>query len=58
VAAVAIDGSANAAILTAQIMALSDEALSERLILYKQELEMSVDLRNERLIEKLSTIGE
>lgn len=58
VATVAIDGSANAAILATQILSLNDDVLSERLILYKKELEMSVDLRNERLIEKLSTIGE
>ncbi len=58
VATVSIDGSANAAILAAQILSLNDETLSERLISYKNELEMSVELRNERLAEKLSTIGE
>jgi len=58
VATVSIDGSANAAILSAQILSLHDETLAKRLFSYKKELEMSVDLRNERLIEKLSTIGE
>ncbi len=58
VATVAIDGSANAAILAAQILSIHDRELSELLVLYKKELEMSVDLRNERLTEKLSTIGE
>lgn len=58
VATVSIDGSANAAILSAQILSLHDETLAKRLFSYKNELEMSVDLRNERLIEKLSTIGE
>lgn len=58
VAAVAIDGAANAAILAAQILALSDEKLSSTLISYKEELEASVEMRNERLAEKLSSIGE
>jgi 5-(carboxyamino)imidazole ribonucleotide mutase len=58
VATVAIDGSANAAILATQILSIHDEVLSDRLVSYKKELEMSIDLRNERLIEKLSTIGE
>jgi len=58
VATVAIDGAANAAILAAQILALSDVKIEELLISYKTELEMSVELRNERLADKLRTIGE
>jgi 5-(carboxyamino)imidazole ribonucleotide mutase len=58
VAAVAIDGAANAAILAAQILALCDEQIEKSLLSYKTELEMSVELRNERLADKLLTIGE
>jgi len=58
VATVAIDGAANAAILAAQILALGDEDLSQKLIHYKEELEASVEQRNIRLAEKLTTIGE
>jgi len=58
VASVAIDGAANAAILAAQILALSDVKIEELLISYKTELELSVELRNERLADKLRTIGE
>ncbi|MDD3958839.1 MAG: 5-(carboxyamino)imidazole ribonucleotide mutase [Oscillospiraceae bacterium] len=58
VATVAIDGAANAAILAAQILSVSDDALEDQLTQYKKELEMSVELRNERLKDKLSTIGE
>jgi len=58
VATVAIDGAANAAILAAQILALGDKILSGRLISYKAELEASVEQRNERLAEKLASVGE
>lgn len=58
VASVAIDGAANAAILAAQILALSDGKVGEMLLSYKNELELSVELRNERLADKLLTIGE
>ncbi len=58
VATVAIDGAANAAILAAQILALGDKTLSGRLTSYKAELEGSVEKRNERLAEKLASIGE
>ena len=54
VATVAIDGAANAAILAAQILALQDERLANKLAAYKKELEDSVMLRNERLAQKLS----
>lgn len=58
VATVSIDGSANAALLAAQILSLNDERISGQLFAYKKELEMSVELRNERLSEKISAIGE
>lgn len=58
VATVAIDGAANAAILAAQILALQNNLLSQKLTAYKVELEVSVAKRNERLTEKLESIGE
>jgi len=58
VATVAIDGAANAAILAAQILALQNNLLSQKLTAYKVELEVSVAKRNERLAEKLESIGE
>jgi len=58
VATVAIDGAANAAILAAQILALGSELLSKKLTAYKEELEASVEQRNDRLAEKLASIGE
>ncbi len=42
VATVAINGAVNAAVLAAQILALSDEALRGRLIKYKQTMEQEV----------------
>jgi 5-(carboxyamino)imidazole ribonucleotide mutase len=58
VATVAIDGAANAAILAAQILALSEDELSDQLESYKKELNDSVTLRDAKLQEKLRTIGE
>lgn len=58
VATVAIDGAGNAAILAAQILALGNESLSQKLSIYKEELEASVEQRNQRLAEKLAAIGE
>lgn len=58
VATVAIDGAANAAILAAQILALQNETLSQVLEEYKAELASSVEQRNDRLAEKLASIGE
>lgn len=56
VAAVAIDGAANAAILAAQILAGADESLNERLKNYKENLAAAVAARNERLQSKLSEL--
>jgi 5-(carboxyamino)imidazole ribonucleotide mutase len=56
VATVAIGdaGAANAALLAAQILALSDEDLQDRLLAYRAELRRSVAEKNERLRSHLS----
>ncbi len=54
VATVALDGAANAAILAAQILALQDERLRQRLAEYKDELKKSVIDRQARLEQKLA----
>jgi 5-(carboxyamino)imidazole ribonucleotide mutase len=56
VATVAIDGAANAAILAAQILAIEDPSLSDRLVKYKENLAAGVAARNERLQEKLAQL--
>jgi phosphoribosylaminoimidazole carboxylase PurE protein len=55
VATVAIGawGAANAGILAAQILALSDPALAERLAAYRRRLAEDVDARAQRVAEKL-----
>ncbi|MBC7326082.1 MAG: 5-(carboxyamino)imidazole ribonucleotide mutase [Moorella sp. (in: Bacteria)] len=50
VATVAIDGAANAAILAAQILAVHDPALRERLAAYKEELAREVAARDGELL--------
>lgn len=47
VATVAIDGGKNAAILAAQILALSDENLAEKLKDHKKEMEQGVKAQND-----------
>ena len=54
VATVAINGAANAAILSAQILALSDEQLQNKLIAFKSELTEGVNVKNKRLQDKLN----
>ncbi|MDR0845720.1 MAG: 5-(carboxyamino)imidazole ribonucleotide mutase [Tannerella sp.] len=49
VATVGINGALNAAILSAQILSLSDEALQARLLNYKESLKMKVVKANEEL---------
>jgi len=49
VATVAIDGADNAAILAAQILAVSDESLSEKLVKMKKDMEEDVMKKNEKL---------
>lgn len=47
--AVGEGGATNAAVLAAQILALSDEALAQRLVEYKQELERKVAEKSAKL---------
>jgi 5-(carboxyamino)imidazole ribonucleotide mutase len=56
VATVAIGawGAANAAVLAAQILALSDPALAERLAAYRQRLAQEVLHRGQRVTERLA----
>ena len=49
VATVAIDGSENAAILAAQMLALSDESLAQQLTQMKQEMEQKVLEKDRKL---------
>ena len=49
VATVAIDGSANAALLAAQILAVSDNSLSEKLLALRQEMRRAVLDKDTRL---------
>ena len=58
VATVAIDGAANAAILATQILAVSDEALADKLADYKRELNDTVDKRDRKLQELLAADRE
>ncbi len=49
VATVALDGAKNAGILAAQILAVSDEKIADRLAAYKDDLKRKVEKMNERL---------
>lgn len=51
VATVAINGAMNAAILAVQILALSDEKLSEAFSVYKEGLKQKIEKANEQLKE-------
>ena len=53
VATVAIDGAANAAILAAQIFALSDEALADKLAAYKKQMADDVAAKDAKLQAEL-----
>ena len=52
VATVAIDGAANAGILAAKMIAISDEAVYEKIVAYKDELKDGVVAKKEK-IEKI-----
>lgn len=54
VACVAVDGGENAAILAAQILALADESLSERLTHFKDDLAAQVLEKDKKLQEGLA----
>lgn len=49
VATVAIDGARNAGILATQILAVSDEKLSDKLVDFKAKLKQSVEKKSEKL---------
>jgi 5-(carboxyamino)imidazole ribonucleotide mutase len=57
VAAVAIDGAANAAILAVQILSLGEPALADKLIRHKEDLKKTVATRNEALRSRLLDHG-
>ncbi len=56
VAAVAIDGAANAALLAVQMLALSDEGLSEKFAAYKKSMAEGVAKKDAALQEKLKEL--
>lgn len=56
VATVAIDGAGNAAILAAQILALSDEALAKKLYEMKQDMVSGVLKKDKKLQEEIDKI--
>ena len=49
VACVAVDGADNAAILAAQMMALSDEVLGDKLEQFKASMAAEVELKDQKL---------
>ena len=56
VATVAIDGADNAAILAAQMLALSDDALAAQLEQMKIDMEKGVEKKNAALQEKVAAL--
>ena len=56
VATVAIDGAENAAILAAQILAVNDDALSQKVLLMKKDMENGVVLKDKKLQETIENI--
>lgn len=56
VATVAVDGAANAAILAAQMLALSDDALAQRLEAMKAEMEQGVAKKDAALQAKVAAL--
>lgn len=56
VATVAIDGADNAAILAAQMLALSDDGLAEKLAAMKQDMVAGVTKKNEALQAKVAEL--
>ena len=57
VATVAIDGATNAALLAAQILALSDDALSDRFTAYREAQKAKVIEKDKRISEEYSRLG-
>ncbi len=56
VATVAINGGGNGAILAAQMIAISDDKVRQKLVAYKEELKLSVQKRNQVLLDKLKDL--
>ena len=56
VATVAVDGAANAAILAAEILALSDEKLAEKLEKMKADMEQGVALKDAAMQAKVESL--
>lgn len=56
VATVAIDGADNAAILAAQILALSDAELADKLSRMKEEIKVGVEEKNAALQKKIAAL--
>ncbi len=56
VAAVAVNGAGNAAILAAQMLALSDELLAQKLVEMKENMRASVEEKDKKLQEELKNI--
>ena len=56
VATVAIDGAENAAILAAQMLALSDEGLAQQLAQMKLDMEKGVEKKNQAVQEKAAAL--
>lgn len=54
VATVAVNGAANAAILAAQMLAISDQALRDKLVAYKNEMERTVMEKDAKLQRELA----
>ncbi|MBQ1838061.1 MAG: 5-(carboxyamino)imidazole ribonucleotide mutase [Ruminococcus sp.] len=57
VATVAVDGAANAAILAAEILALSDEKLAEKLEKMKADMEQGVALKDAAMQVKVESLS-
>ncbi|MCL2884852.1 MAG: 5-(carboxyamino)imidazole ribonucleotide mutase [Oscillospiraceae bacterium] len=55
VATVAIDGAENAAILAAQMLALNDEALTDKLARYKENMAAAVSEKDKKLAQSLNS---
>ena len=55
VAPVALDGAVNAALLAIQILAVSDEALAEKLAAYRKEASDKVLAKDQKISEQYST---
>ncbi len=58
VAAVAINGGTNAALLAVQIMAVERKELTERLVIYKSELRSSVERKNSVLKSRIADLDK